>query len=355
MRFVAFVPIFLYCALFLLNVEDGIIADATIILESLKANSFDFFFFLSAFLLGSHALREFKYNQKFQLRNFYVRRILKIFPVLIPALIFGFLIHPWIINVLKLTEVTIPKMTSHFIMFPRDYSYFSQEQFIYFAVLWSVIMFLIYYLFIGVIFKFFKDYLKVISYGLIAIGLGTRAFYFLSDSTFEFNLLSFGVPVGFGLIMADIVRNSNRISDLFKELNKRNHAVVYLIGVPALLLGYFFTKGTVFSLVVPLITCAFYGYVILEQTYSKDSIVKFRKLKTLSKLGRISYGLIVYQSIVLVITLISFESLELEIASLFVKALFFVIGMILTYLVANFSYRVIEKAALTIRREFKKS
>lgn len=355
LRFIAFIPVFLYCAFFLLNDSKGIIADATIVLDALKMNSFDFFFFLSALLLTSHALREYKYNSTFRLRNFYLRRILKIFPVLIPALIFGFLVHPWIINVLKLTQINIPKMTNYFFMFPRDYEFFSPEQYIYFAVLWSIIMFLLYYIVLGIILKFFKDLLKIIGFGLILIGLAARAYHYLSNQTFELDVLSFGVPVGFGMLFALIIRNSTRTTDYFKDLTKRNHAIVYMIGIISMLLGYFFTSGTIFSVVIPLITCPFYGYVILEQTFSKESIIKFRRFKIMSKMGKQSYGLIVYQSIILVITLISFESLELDTNTLFVRILFFLISLILTYLIANFSYRVIEKAALTIRREFKKS
>lgn len=356
LRFVAVIPVFLYCAFYLLNSdEEGLLADTTVILGALKINSFDFFFFLSALLLCAHALREYKYNSKFRLRNFYVRRMLRIFPVLIPSLIFGFLIHPWIINVLKLTKITIPKMTSHFLMFPRDYLIFSPEQYIYFAVLWSIIMFLFFYLFIGFIFKFFKDYIKIVAYGLIAAGIATRAYHVLNDSTFEFNVLAFGIPIGFGLYVADLMRNSTRVADQFKGFTKRNHALIYFIGISAILVGYFFTNNSFLSLLVPFVSCAFFGYVILEQTYSKESLLKFRHFRIFSKLGRLSYGLIVYQSIILVITLISLESLELDTSTLFIKVLFLIISLILTYLAANFSYNFIEKAALTIRREFKKS
>lgn len=77
-------------------------------LKTLVQVSYDFSLFLSAFLITSHALREYKYIGTFSVKNFLLRRVFKISTGLIFVLAFAFIIHPWLIRLLELQPITTP-------------------------------------------------------------------------------------------------------------------------------------------------------------------------------------------------------------------------------------------------------
>lgn len=356
LRFLAFLPVFLYCAFYLVSSEQNAFAqDAAGVFGYLKQNSIDFFFFLSAFLLTSHGLREYKYNKSFALKSFYIRRLIKILPVFAIAILFTFIVHPWIISTLKLTSIAVPKATSYLLLFPNYFAELTTEQYIYLAVIWTVYMFLQFYVFWGFILKFFSQQIKYIGYGLIGIGIASRVYHILLNTPYEFDTLSAGIPIGIGAIVAHTMRNEDRLAEAIKHLTKGNHIVVYAVGVTSILLGYLFFGNTYVSAIIPIITCMFYAYVVFEQTYGKNSIFKLRKSKILSRFGKISYGFIVYQSIIMVVGVISIDSLDLDLSNPPIQIAFIVLSFLLSWLVADLSYNIYERPILAIKNEFKKS
>ena len=356
LRFLAFVPVSLYMIFFMLNSDNtGIVTDLSIIFSYIKLGSYDFFFFLSAFLITSHGLREYKYQQNFRLRNYYLRRSIRILPVLIPGILFAFLIHPWILKALKLTRVDMPSMINDLVFFGKGNSFLSPEQFLLFSVIWIIIILIIYNVFLGFALKILKDKLIYIAYFLILVGLLDRGYHILTKTFFEFDILAYAATFGFGIISAVIVRNEKRTIDVLKDTPKINHVMLYLIGGMVLVFGYFYTKNNYFSLAVPILTGVFFSYLVIEQTFAKHSIYKFRNAKGLSKIGKMTYGLFVYQSIISVITMIALDSLELDLTSIGTQLLFILLVIFMSYVVANFSYKYLERPVLSVKKEFKKS
>ncbi len=139
LKAIAFIPIYLFCILSLItSSQTGVLSEVTTIFGKIAQNSFDFFFFLSAFLITSHALREYKYMENFSLRNFIMRRILRISLVLIIALLFAFLVHPWLIKILDLHPITTPSAEPFLLLAPNYFSNFAGDQLIYLRVICSI-------------------------------------------------------------------------------------------------------------------------------------------------------------------------------------------------------------------------
>ena len=356
MRFFAFLPVFFYSTVYLVNTgENAFISDLSVGLGYLVQNSLDFFFFLSAFLLTSHALREYKYQKKFRLKAFYIRRAMRILPLFILVLLFTFLVHPWIVDILKLTEIHVPDARAYLLMFPNYFADFSSEQFIYLAVIWSIYMFLQFYVVWGLVLKFFLQHIKYVGYFFILIGLVNRFYHLLIDTPYQFDTLSAGVPVGVGAVVAHIVRNEERTVEFFKHIPKIGHVLFYFLGITTVIFGYLILSKSYFQLAVPLISCSFFGYAVIEQTYGKHSLFKLRNNKLISRMGKISYGLIVYHSVIAVIGLISIESLELNSDSLALQLGFIILTFFISWLVADLSYNWFERPILAIKKEFKHS
>src|SRR5690606_15527256 len=127
----------------------------------------------------------------------------------------------------------------------------------------------------------------------------------LAETSYEMDVLSAAIPIGIGALTANITRNDERTIELIKHLSKGNHILLYGFGISVILLGYTYLGDTYAAAFIPLISCSFFGYSVMEQTYGKNSVYKLHKSKLMSRLGRITYGLIVYQSIILVIGIIS--------------------------------------------------
>jgi peptidoglycan/LPS O-acetylase OafA/YrhL len=355
LRFVAFLPVFLFCVFYLSRTEpEGFHYELTNALSIIKQNSLDFFFFLSAFLLSSHSLREYKYNQSFSLRGFYIRRLIRIMPLFLFGIIFAFLIHPWILNTLKLNTIEAPVYSNYLLLFPNYFSSLTQEQYVYVSILWSIYMFILFYLVWGIVLKYFSSHLKTIAFGAMVIGVVARIIHHYLDFSFEFDPLSFGVPIGFGTVLAVMIRNESPYIERIKVLPRKLLIPFYAAGCLIAALGYLATSNFILNNLVPFVTCSFYSFVIVEQTFGKNSFVKLREYKIFSHLGKISYGLIFYQSIINVLIIIGLESLEFDISSVSVKIAFVMLSFILSWVIADLSYNLLEKPLLRLRREFKK-
>lgn len=355
MRFLAFLPIFLYCVFYATSTEDeGFHFEITNLLGFIKQNSLDFFFFVSAFLLTSQALREYKYNNSFSLKSFYVRRLFRIAPLFIVGILFAFLIHPWILATLKLNTIATPEGSSYLLLFPNYFTGITQEQYLYLAIIWTIYMFIQFYLVWGIVMKFFKNQLLYVAAGLIVIGIVARIVHNYLEYSYEFDTLSYGVPIGIGAILAKLIREDSPYIEKIKMIPKKIIVPIYLIGGLFVVAGYLISTNVVVISLIPVFTCTLFSFAIVEQTFGKNSIGKLRNNKIFSHLGKASYGLILYQAILNVMLVIGIDSLNFDITSETVKVAFLLISFVMTWIIADISYNFYEKPLIRLRREFKK-
>jgi peptidoglycan/LPS O-acetylase OafA/YrhL len=89
----------------------------------------DIFLVLSAYLLTTLALREIKYAGKLDIRKFYKRRIIRIWPLYFLALSIGFFVYPGLLAAAG-AEVTVwPTVRDHLIPFALFFGNFSYAHF----------------------------------------------------------------------------------------------------------------------------------------------------------------------------------------------------------------------------------
>jgi peptidoglycan/LPS O-acetylase OafA/YrhL len=334
--------------------KDDVINLLSDIFLDLSINSIDFYFFISSFLITSLALREYKYKNSFSLRKFYVRKILRIVPLLIFALIFALFFHSYIIKLLQLTIIEKNSALYYFLGIPNFLSDIQPNRFVYTIAIFSIYMVLQFYFIWGLILKFLKDQLLVVSLIFIVLGVLTRMFLISKSMVFFFNPLSYGVSIGFGGLVSYIIREKQSLINQIKKLNKSKILIIYTLGTLSIIGLYVFSSNPSFTAIVPLITVPFYSFVIVEQTFCKKSIIKFRKLKTLNRLGRISYGLILFTPIVATVLNIAFESIDKGLESNLFKIIFVFATFVLSWFIADISYNSYEKLFRYVRRDFKR-
>lgn len=355
LRALAFFPVYLFCIFFLINSsQTGPLYEVALVVGKIARGSFDFFFFLSAFLLTSHALREYKYLDRFSLKDFYIRRLLRISIVLLVGLIFAFALHPWLIGKLNLQPVITPAIEPYLLLVPNYFSSIADERLIYFMVICSVYLFLQFYFLWGIVMKFFKAHLWIVAALMIGIGITARIIHLSNNSDYILNTLAYGVPIGMGTIAATIIRQENWLFLRIKELSKSINIIVYILGGVFYLGGYLVAGNSYFSTLIPVFTGLFYAFIMIEQTFGKNSFIQLKSKKILTYLGKISYGMFMYQAIIGVLLMIAVESLDFDLTSFYVVSLIVIAGLIGTIITADLSYKLFEKPLIRIRREFKK-
>ena len=355
LRAIAFIPIYLFCILFLINSsQTGALYEIKNAFSFIAQSSLDFFFFISAFLLTSHGLREYKYLEKFSLRNFYIRRVLRISVVLILALVFAFFLHPWLIEKLNLHVIVTPSIEPYLLLVPNYFSVIVEDRLIYLKIICSLYMFVQFYFVWGIFLKFLKHYLLIVSVIVIIAGIAARVMHFHNDTSYLMDTLSYGVPIGIGAITAIMVRSETAVFQRIKEFSKSLNAFIYIIGCLLFIGGYILTSKSYLVAFIPVLTSLFYGFLIIEQTFGKNSFVQLKSKKILSYLGKITYGMIVYQAIIGTLLMIAVESLDFDLSSFYVVGLVIIAGFIGTVVTADLSYKLIEKPLMRVRREFKK-
>lgn len=351
-------PIVVFCSLSIYHLQGedaGLIAHIESYLYGLSQNTIDFFFLTSSFLVISQGLREYKYYQTFSFKNYLARRILRLLPIFVIGLLFAFLWHPWLVKVLELRSLAPISMLGYIFFIPNYTTIFTGEQAIYLGVICLIYMLIQQYIFWGLVLRFLHKYMHFISVMLIMIGIGCRTAYVFLEKEYMFDTLSYFVPMGIGALLASSIRQDNTIVHRLKKIGKTSVLGIYAIGVIFLLLSQFILGDTIFVGIIPLILGIFFSFVVIEQTFGKNSFLKFRTLKIFLKLGKISYGLIVYNAIIAVLFMIAFESMDYDLNSpLLLLAVMFT-SFIISVMIANISYKIVEKPLSRIKKDFKRA
>lgn len=351
----------------------------------------NFFFVLSGFLITYLLLKEKKEHGKLSIKNFYIKRILRIWPVYFMTLLFSFFILPFLIpsstySVLGMTNPVMSWQTfSYFFFFAGN---FYQGLGIgmgslSIGILWSVCVEEQFYLVWPWVVKWFNERkLILITTFLIALSLLYKLVWADDREANYYLPWSVGMDLAFGAMLGifyfrnkirQIIYWSISIFGAFLILMFGVLGVVYLqardFSAPVFHLIIKSTAIDILRLVkTPLIDCVFVLLLLffLHKTASVMgtgrhpfiSILHLTKKKTKSALlylGKISYGLYAYHTICLMLTvsvLYSAGILKLEVS----RGMFFItiiIAFSLTISVAHVSSVFIEKRFLALKDKLK--
>lgn len=305
------------------------------------------FFVLSGFLIIRLIYIE-KKNDKFSIKKFYIRRMLRIFPLYYAIVIFGFLFYHYILPILNipfdanyniansvlLTVFFLPNISANLYM-PGGIL----------EVLWSIGIEEQFYLFVAPLFYF------VSKNKIFKVIVGITIAYFIIYHIPSFEALRRFYFVYFFLFSGGIIailEENKRLE--FLKIKKR-----YTI-IPCLLVVlYFFTNIFEFesSVLRNLLTAILFSFFV--HAISCNNINFEIKNKLLNYLGQISYGIYMYHVLALNATVYLF--LKLKSHQIFNDTLTIILinisTFILTILVAHLSYQYFEKPFLKLKTKFR--
>lgn len=326
------------------------------------------FFVLSGFLITYLLLKEIEDKGKIHVGKFYLRRALRIWPLYYAVMFFGLFLYPNIVNLAgqeyneELNYILNLTFLNNFVMLntigQNVETYLPHVQ-----IAWSVAIEEQFYLFWPLLFLFkpTKKSLPILFGMLIIISIG---FYMLNRNNpgvLYFHILGQIHNLVWGGVGALFIFYNKQIKELFNNLKNRHRCLIYLIGTIMFVfrndllqyLDYYFLR-TMLSF--------FYTFVILDQSLNISEKFKFNKTGFFVAWGKYSYGMYLLHFIGLLLIKNVFDFINVRLVqneffsykeSVLGGFMVGIIGVILGFILAYFSYHFYEKPFLNFKNRFK--
>jgi len=253
----------------------------------------NFFFVLSGFLITFLMIKEVERNQKVAIFKFWMRRILRIWPLYFVCVFFGFVVFPLLDGFAALKELNLTSLVSYLTFLNNfDVIFNGEQNYAILSVLWSVAVEEQFY-FVLPLMMYFVPYkrLWILFSLLIVMSLIFRGYYDFEIYHEKHTISCFG-DLAVGCLGAFLLTKFKEIENKLKIIKRSYIILIYMF----LLLMYFikdelYDSSFLFRIFERLIFSAIFLFVILEQCYSKNSFYKMSNFKLVTNLGKMTYGL----------------------------------------------------------------
>ena len=345
LRFLAFTMVFLDHAL----PYDGVFADGRLLGSFRYAGGFGVcvFFMLSSFLITDLLEREHAVTHTIQLRAFYVRRILRIWPLYFAFLFFDFFLQ----QIRHTNGFPVGKLLAFLLLAGNWWAgRFGDQHYTPSAPLWSISVEEQFYL----VWPSFRKYvgrqgsiilaaaMLVVSYVVLARLCHAGAQNIWPNTFVQFQFFSTGALLSFAL------RGRTPQLSTAARLALFAGGIGTLIASPQL----FLTRGLTFAHFGPGYFLVNVGCVLIFLSLLGES--RLGKWRILTYLGRISYGLYVFHWMILLgtqkvsLVLVSHHLVPPAVA----LGLRMIVAFLLTVILAALSYRFFEAPILRYKKRF---
>jgi len=357
LRFLCFLSVFLFHSF---HTEFSELKDDQIYLFFKKAIfgngnlGVNFFFVLSGFLITYLLIEEKKCDGKINIINFWIRRSLRIWPLFLFCVFFGFIIFPF----LKELFGKKPNETAHFVyyaLFINNFDLIKQglPDASVLGVLWSIAIEEQFYFVWPIILAYIPiKYYWIPFTFIIIVSLVFRGFNDLSIMH-EYHTLSCIGDLAVGAFGAWAVQIDSGLKTKIINLSKPKIATIYIVFIIAFLfrdeLLYKLYSVRIFERMLIAIIILL---IILEQNYSCNSYFKMNRFKTITHLGIISYGLycLHFIGILITTTITNKININTQLWQVMVLETFF--ALLITIILSKISYLFFETPFLNLKSKF---
>lgn len=345
-RFLAFIPVFLSHVFVSTNPE---LQNATWFVYFKAACDkgllgLDYFFVLSAFLITWLALHEKKKWGDFSSIAFFLRRILRTWPLYFFIVLLGFslkMFYSPIIHSLPVWQWWISFSVNLFITE-------NGLEFLFFmVVLWSIAVEEQFYFLWGFIMEAPSVFLPLASILLILVSLIFRFNALEDDNMLYFHSLSLGGNFGIGALLAWFSFHHPE-----KIISKNLVRVVYLLLLISILAYSYIFSNSIMIVFERLWFSLCFAVLIFDWAFNKQPFIQPGNYNLLNQLGKISLGLYLYHAVV--ITFFSYFNYRFDWSENPLQVLLInpLIILLLTVFIAALSYKYFETPFLNLRKRF---
>ncbi len=364
LRFFSFLAVFLYhCYLsFFSNLQETAPKFYTTI-EFLFRHGYlgvNFFFVLSGFLITYLLLTEKKLNGTIHVGKFYVRRILRIWPLYYLCILIGFVLFPMIKQMTGEPSIESANPV-YYALFLANFDYMHtwpvKPEAILLSVLWSVAVEEQFYLTWPLMLKLIaRKFYPFIFPFIILLTLVFRSFY--TDNTEAdhavryFHTFSLIGDMAVGGWFAYLLSFDNRLHRFIVAMPAILIAGVYLCTIVIVLFkSYLFPCGipVIFE---RLVIAVFFGMIIAEQNFSRHSLFKMGNFKVVTRLGIYTYALYCLHLLGMYGTVKLIGILQLSLNNSVVASAAAMFALLLAIVISYCSYHLFEKWFLKLKDKF---
>jgi peptidoglycan/LPS O-acetylase OafA/YrhL len=330
-----------------------------------------FFFVLSGFLITYLLLEEKSRTEGIHLRNFYMRRILRIWPIYLLMVVLGFFVFP----TFSLTSIPLQdeylkneglNLLSYILMVPNLSFAVFMEGVPNIGHLWSIGVEEQFYLFWPLLILFSKKVLRNL-FGfcviLVVLKIGLWAFFnfVLPEPDFNPDLMEFSLSksisrfvstikfeiMGLGGIMAYWVFHKKE--NLLRLLKSNLIELAAYLAIPAII---YFTPRALYQSIHLLLALPF-AIIIVNVATNTSALIRPAN-RVFDWLGTISYGIYVYHIVCIVFTINGLKSVAFfGITDHLSQRIFiYLISISLTLIVSHLSYYYFEKYFIGLKQYF---
>jgi peptidoglycan/LPS O-acetylase OafA/YrhL len=312
--------------------------------NDMSGHGVNLFFVLSGFLITFLLLKEKDKTQTINIKNFYIRRMLRIWPLYYLCMAIAlFLVY---VNVIPAPRDWFTSLFFYtFLM--ANVNFATNHVILAITPLWSVGVEEQYYLFWPLIIKKIKNPLYALTGVIIIYLLIKLTIWFFAIDTFWYSLIT-GLRVDLmalgGLGAMIIFYKKEKIKRLIF------HKSTQLIAWGVLLISIFYKPIHVFSFIDNEVNSLFYLILILNVSSNPNTIITLEN-KFFNHIGRLSYGLYVYH--MAIIFTLSFALKNTIFTQTAITPYLVLISILaFTYLISFLSFKYIETPILKLKGRF---
>lgn len=316
----------------------------------------NFFFVLSGFLITFLLIREKEYTGKIHVGHFYMRRILRIWPLFYLCVFIGFVVFPQVAHLVGMNAAEHARPV-YYLTFLNNFDVIAtgHPNSLVLGILWSIAIEEQFYLTWPLLLSLLP--LRYFKYACLAILAGSllfRALHYNEPDVLYFNTFAVIGDMALGGLMAYYTSYNSRFLRWVTRLPRWQ-----IIGIYAVAAGLFILRRKLFYsgialLAVPerLIIALFFGLIIVEQNFARRSFYKFSQFKNMSSMGIYTYGLYCLHFIGIYAALALFRQAGAPAFSVWVNIAQGVVALLITMGLSMLSYHLFEKRFLTLKERF---
>lgn len=313
-----------------------------------------FFFVLSGFLITYILLYEKNSSGTIELKKFYKRRVLRIWPLFYLMIAVAFCtpyILKYVLNLSSSDEGYQPNWIMS-LLFLENYQMMIKDSFPNVSplrVVWSVCIEEHFYIIWGLLFYFIKKtFLPFILITSILLGIIFRLIYSLIDLPFldvftSIDLFAVGALPAYLLVFKDsFIYKINNIFNYHTKLIFSILLISFIFYLPHIQENYFLKFFT------PTILGILFSFLIIF-IIPENNKFKINNNNIFSKLGIYTYGFYLYHTIVINLFIHIFIKLNWNLSNAFYAFLFFCITLICSLICSKISYDYFERFFLKLK------
>lgn len=319
------------------------------------------FFVLSGFLITYLIIEEIRKRNSLNLKNFYIRRVLRIWPVYFAVLLFAFVIYP----IIKQYVFHVPNISHEnpalFALFLSNFDVLrilstpGQYANGMLSVTWSVSIEEQFYLVWPFLFYFLKR--KYLLASLLTI-MGVSLIYMFMNSgdllDIYYNTLPNFIFLSSGGILALLLQyRREQITRIYTNLGPGKLALILLVLLLMLIFPSVAINKSSYKLVIyPIVTAIFCTLWISTQLIAPIKYIDLNSANILIKMGKYTYGLYMYHRIAQWVVVSVMNKATGNSTSVSILTIGIILSLFLSFILSYFSYNYYERWFLRMKDKF---